>query len=110
MNAYDFVKQYEPTIPDILMARNFDLDKIANKLIRRNPDIRKREEYKDANFLFVELTMSCDYMEAYGWMRDWEEKAIAYGLDTKDKIWGIFFLAAYDIAKDLKKTIQRELK
>lgn len=75
----------------------------------KGKDLRKQREYQDAQDMFIDVTMSCDMEEAIGSLEFFREKAVAYGLETKDKNWGYFFLAAYDLEKRLKEAFVKEV-
>ena len=104
MTGYEFVK-LEMSRSNMRKAELYDARELENLLVRmnKNKDLREQKEYKDAEDAFIDCTMSCERSEAIGWMRYWMGKAIAYGLETKDKRWGYFFLAAYDLRRELAK-------
>ena len=104
MTVYEFIKE-EPNEIMLDKAEIYDVDYLERLLVRTNQhkDLREQDEYKKAQDIYIELTMSCDRGEAVGWMRYWMAKAIAYGLETKDKRWGYFFLAAYDLRRELAR-------
>lgn len=104
MTAYEFTR-FEPTFTYADRARVYDANMLASLLVQRNPskDLRTQREYREAEDIYYELTMSCDRGEALAWLRYWMANAIAYGLTTKDTKWGYFFLAAYDIQSRLAR-------
>ena len=62
---------------------------------------REKAEYKDAENIFLDCTMSCNKSEAINWMKYWMSNAIAYGLQTRNPDWQYKFLAAYDLFNSL---------
>lgn len=104
MTAYDFIR-LEPDRNNLRKADLYDAGILEEILVgtNYNKNLREQKEYKQAEGAFIDCTMSCDRDEAIGWMRYWMGKAIAYGLATKDKNWGYFFLAAYDLRRHLIK-------
>lgn len=102
MTGYEFIK-FRPSQGYRNKAELYDADELKDLLLMRNKekDLRDQRDYKDAQGAFIDCTMSCDREEAIGWMRFWMGKAIAYGLQTHDKKWGYFFLAAYDLRSEL---------
>lgn len=104
MTGYEFIK-VKINRRNLERAEMYDANELEKLLIRmnKNKDLREQRDYKDAQDAFIDCTMSCDRGEAIGWMRAWIGKAIAYGLETKDTKWGYFFLAAYDLRRELAR-------
>lgn len=102
MTAYEFTR-FESDYTSKAKAGFYDANIIASLLEQRNSgkDLRKQPEYKEADFVYFELTGSCDRQEAMSWMKYWMANAIAYGIQTGDTKWGYFFLAAYDLMQEL---------
>lgn len=104
MTAYEFIKN-DVSVIDRKKVDLYDADMLVSILEKVNSgkNLREQKEYRDAWDSFIDCTMSCDRGEAIGWMRYWMGKAIAYGLETKRREWGYFFLAAYDLRRDLMR-------
>lgn len=98
MNAYEFTR-FEADFTAKEKAKSYDLGTIEFLIGYNNPNrnFREEPEYKEAYDMFIELTMSCSYNEAVSWAKYWTMNAIAYGNQTKDRKWMVFFLAANDL-------------
>jgi len=106
MTAYEFIRARVKRIAEIndYSYRPENLERILVKVADSNgKDLRRQREYREAIDAFVDITMSCDLGEAIGTLGYFREKAVAYGVQTKDKNWGYFFLAAYDLERRLRK-------
>ena len=103
MTAYEFTR-FEADYTSKVKAATYQANTLAFLLIQSNPnkDLREQPEYKEADFMFFECTSSCNKQEALHWLDYWQANAIAYGIATGDSKWGYFFLAAYDMAEELR--------
>lgn len=98
MNAYEFTR-FEADFTAKEKAKGYDLGTIEFLIQYNNPkrDFRSEAEYKEAYDMFIELTMSCNEKEAISWAKYWVMNSIAYGNQTKDRKWMVFFMAANDL-------------
>lgn len=103
MTGYEFTR-FEADYTSKVKAQSFQANTLAFQIKYSNPDkdLRKQPEYLDAEGAFLDCTMSCTKAEALKWLTYWQANAIAYGIATQDRKWGYFFLAAYDIAEELR--------
>ena len=85
----------------------YDRNQIAGEIEWRNRGsnfdfdrLRKTNEYEEIKDLYYEFTMSGDREEAMAWLNHWMDKSWAWKSRVSE--WETFFLAAYDIYKDLE--------
>lgn len=101
--VYEFTK-YQPSPQSLDKADGYDIETIALMIDINNPGMnsfRDTEDYKQAEHIFIEVTMSCTPKEAISWMQYFMVKSVAYGLQEKDLDWRILFMAAYDLYNSL---------
>lgn len=110
MTAYEFIKARVKR-NNLVYSDWYRPSHLEKVLIDSNKgkDLRRQREYHDAQDAFIDVTMSCDLEEAIGSLEFFREKAVAYGLETKDKNWGYFFLAAYDLERRLRGAFVKEV-
>ena len=66
-------------------------------------NLRATDLYEEHHDLQIEFTMSCNRQEAIRWMETWMMEAVAAGLGVEDFNLRAKFLAAYDLAKELRQ-------
>ena len=101
MDAYEFTR-FDADYTAKEATKDYDLKTIEYLIHYNNPtrDFRSEKEYEEAKDVFYDCTLSCDYDEAIRWMKYFVMNSIAYGNQTRDTKWMIFFLASYDIYKE----------
>lgn len=109
MNPYKFCNT-KPDYTTLCIVKNKSpLDVLGTQKPELWDSIRKGNagklstEYKKAEDMYYELTMSCNKDEAMTWMKTWMLWARAYWYDTLNADWMSKFLAAFDIYMHLKK-------
>lgn len=104
MTAYEKVQSFAngKNAPDCLRkAAKCDPYVLAGRITGTGL-IRSSELYKEAKEFYIDETMSCDEEEATRELKLWEKDAIAFGYETKDRDWRVFFLAAFDLIESIR--------
>ena len=85
------------------MIKTYEAHKVVKAI--DTPSLRNSREYKTAQSLIIDETMSCDRDEAINWMKFYMKDALRQGNGTKNEELRAEFLAAYDLYKSLSGKI-----
>lgn len=103
MTAYEFANlRYSKQQVESVKSKYSSPSDIAEEIERNMKiNLRVQPKYEEAKDMFIELTMSCNTIEAKRWMTYWMLSAKVYGDLENDLDWRYFYLAAYDIYVEL---------
>ena len=104
MNGYEFTK-FESDYTSKVKAQAYEASVVAMQAAHAFEvnciDYKEEDDYKDAQYWFIETTMSCNKEERISWMKYYMANAIAYGIQTKNLDWKTKFLAAWDLFEEI---------
>lgn len=85
--------------------RGLDINAYYKTIAQRNKlsKVRNCADYQSIQDLIYDMTMSCSCDECVRWLRYFMVNAIGYGYKTLNKDWILYFLAAWDIHKEVNK-------
>ena len=71
---------------DRVIIRGYQADRLASVILKNYPDLRDSEKYQQTMDYVLDITMSCDQMECYGWYIDNMSLAVDRDIELKKNI------------------------
>lgn len=99
MTAFEFLT-FQPTSHSRQRADSYEQLICFMRIEKILPQIREDSKYKQTYQILSTFTTALDRDKAVECLSGYKINAIAYGIETKDLDWRIFFVAAYDLWKD----------
>lgn len=89
----------------IVNGTQYRAEDLAKVILKKHPDIRQSQRYKDCKDMCIDITMSCDKQEQVQSMIGWMKQAVRDDINAKKNgksesdrlINSIHYLVSYDL-------------